>query len=97
MGGAKRMMEDHEAKLQVAMGIAIQAGVLEQCEFHEDCVFEGSGDLEAAYRLGNSQYSAGELEGTFESRHEMTDLIKEVIEDHPAEECPSCAKIRDED
>ena len=32
----------------------------------------------------------------FDDRREMTDTIKKVV-DHPVEECPSCAKIRDED
>jgi hypothetical protein len=97
MGVAKREMEDHEAKFGAALDIAIQAGVLEQCEFHDGCIFELSGDLDAAYKLGNSRFTAGKLNGTFASRREMTDLIKEAVESNSADECPSCAKVRDED
>jgi hypothetical protein len=93
MGGYKRMMEDAEAKRAAAIEIAIEAGALKRCEYHDD-VYEGSRDFEAAYRLGNTKFSRGEA-GAFENRREMTDYIKEVIEDHPAEECPSCEHIRD--
>ena len=96
MGGIKRMMEEHAAQRDVAIGIALECGVLKICEFH-DTIYEGSCDFEAAYKLGNAKFTAGKLEGVFEARREMTDIIKEVIEDHSAEECPSCAKIRDED
>ncbi len=97
MGGTKRMMEDHEQQCGAAIGIALQAGVLERCKFHDDAVFEGAADITEAYKLGNAKFSKGELEGIFDDRKEMTDVIKEVVEDHPAEECPFCAKVRDED
>ena len=74
MGGAKRMMEENESKRAVALEIALEAGVLEQCEFHEDCIFEGGEEIEAAYKLGNSKMSKGDLGDVFESRREMTDL-----------------------
>lgn len=96
MGGAKRMMDQNEAQRDVAIGIALECGALRSCEIHET-VYEGSRDFEAAYKLGNTKFTADKLEGVFKTRRKMTDVIKEVIEDHPAEECPSCAKIRDED
>ena len=75
----------------------MEAGVLEQCEYHDDAIFEGSEDITATYKLGNTKFTSGELSGTFDDRREMTDIIKEVVEDHPAKECPFCAKIGDED
>ena len=96
MGLAKRELEEHEAKCQVALGIAIEAGVLESCEYHDDTLLEGSSDIEEAYKLGNSKWSKGELSGIFESRREMTDIIKSVVEERWAGECPSCAKWRDD-
>ncbi len=96
MGGAKRMMEENEAKRGIALQIALEAGVLEQCEFHDDCIYEGGEEIESAYKLANHKVSHGELEGVFENRREMTDIIKDVVEDHAAEECYACAKNRDE-
>ncbi|MEN3111145.1 hypothetical protein ACFONG_04715 [Uliginosibacterium paludis] len=90
------MMEDDEEKRGIAIQIALEAGVLEQCEFHEDCLFEGGEEIEAAYKLGNFKISNGEYGDVFESRREMTDLIKEVVQDNSAEECYSCAKNRDD-
>lgn len=97
MGGAKRMMEDHEAKKMVAIRIAMAAGVLDTCEFHADCILEGGEEIESAYKLGNSEFTAGKLEGTFDSRLEMTDTIKEVVEENSADECYICARHRDRD
>lgn len=94
MGGAKRMMERNETLRGIAIGIALEAGALRSCE-HHDCVFEGLNDIEGAYKLANSKFSAGLLQ-EFESRREMTDCIKAVVEDHPASECPRCADLRDE-
>jgi hypothetical protein len=53
-------------------------------------------DLERACKLGNQKFTAGELKGEFKSRREMTDLIKEVIDDHVGTECPSCASAMNE-
>jgi len=96
MGVMKRMMEDHEAKWETGIWTALEAGVLGQCQFHDDAIYEGSEDITEAYKLGNAKFTSGELSGVFDNRREMTDTIKEVV-DHPAEECPFCAKFRDED
>jgi hypothetical protein len=96
MSFAKRLMERHDEQRSAAMRIALQAGALKRCEFHEDCVFEGDHDIEGAYRLGNSMFSRGELREIVDSRKEMTDCIKDVVEDHRGDECPRCAKFRDE-
>jgi hypothetical protein len=96
MGGVKRMMEEEEGKHGVAMHIALEANVLEQCEFHDDCIYAGSEEIESAYKLGNYKLSHGEFDGVFEDRREMTDIIKEVVEDHQGDECFACAKNRDE-
>ena len=91
MGIAKRMMEENEQQLGVAINIAVEADVLAQCEFHNDVFFEGSEDITEAYKLGNAKFSRGELEGDFDDRTQMTDLIKEVVEENCADECHSCA------
>lgn len=91
MGGTKRLLEEHEQKLAVATRIAIEAKTLELCEAH-GIAYEGTGDAEASYRLGNYKFSNGQLGDSFDNRREMTDYIKRAVEDHPAEECPICAK-----
>lgn len=98
MGYTKRMMEEEEQRRGIALGIAIEAGVISRCEFHEDCTFDGGADVEDAYRLGNSKYSRGELGDYFKNRRHLTDTIKDVVEDNNGvDECQICARIRDED
>lgn len=96
MGIAKRMMEEHEAKRSAAIRIALAAGVLQQCEYHDDCIFEGDEEIESAYKLANHQFSHGEHVDVFKDRKEMTDIIKEVVSDQLGDECPSCARVREE-
>ena len=95
MGVAKRIQEDYEQQRSRAIDIAVESNVLEQCEFHDDTVFEGSKDITEAYKLGNAKFSRGDLDGDFDDRTQMTDLIKEVVEENCADECPSCAHYRD--
>jgi hypothetical protein len=77
---------------ETALGILLQAGVLNVCAIHEDTVIEGSGDLEAAYKLGNVKFKAGELQGIFDSRREMTDCIQLVYEENADGECNQCTR-----
>ncbi len=95
MGGTKRMMERHESICGVARGIALEAGALARRPYH-DCIFEGQNDVEGAYKLGNYKFSAGSLAGIFENRREMTDCLKQVVEEVWGDECPRCAELRDE-
>lgn len=92
MGGNKRLLEEDEAKRYAAVQFAIELGVLERCEYHDDVVFEGSGDLDAAYRAAAASYKRGE-HSIFASQREFTDYIKLVVRDHPADECPSCDRL----
>jgi thermostable 8-oxoguanine DNA glycosylase len=96
MSMVKRHMEQVEARRERATAIAIKAGVLKVCEFHEDVVYETGEDVVEAYKRGNARYDKDSLGKIFESRTDMTDYIKEVVEE-AADECWSCAKLRDED
>ena len=70
MGQAKKeMMRREELHLQ-ATEIAVDAGVLRRCEWHEDVVLDTGGDPSDAYRLGNARFSRGEA-GDFRSRREQ--------------------------
>ncbi|MGV6810474.1 MAG: hypothetical protein ACWA5U_11440 [bacterium] len=95
MGRAKQVLEKSETQRQYALQIALEAGVLTSCEFHEDAILGGQAEIERAYKLGNSKFSSGELSGVFSSRTEMTDLIKDVVSTNFADGCYSCAKWRD--
>ncbi len=92
MGHAKRLLEANEAKRRTAMSIAITAGVVKRCEFHENCLFMGGADPESAYKLGNSKFTKNELRDVFDSRQEMTDSIKSAIEEIGLDECARCSK-----
>jgi hypothetical protein len=92
MSQAKRLLEAQEGKQRAAMGIAIAAGVIRRCEFHDDCLFMGNADKESAYKLGNYRFSKNELEDVFETRNEMNDAIKGAIEEIGLEECYRCNK-----
>ena len=96
MGQAKKHMEQMEDKRNLAISIAVEAGALEECDRHPGTFTEGGSDVEDAYKLGNLKVSSGELEGAFDSRREMTDLIKEVVDELSGGECYSCARNRDE-
>ncbi len=96
MGQAKRELERIEERRGKATGIAIKAGVLQVCQFHEDVVYETGEDIVGAYKLGNARYDKDSLGKIFLSRTDMTDHIKHVVEE-AAMECWSCAKNREDD
>lgn len=91
MGGAKRLMEEHEALVQHGASICLKVGALKSCPVHGDC-FDGNGDLEAAYRYANAMITQGNItlsEGV--SRRNFSDAIKEAYEGHAGiDYCPSC-------
>jgi hypothetical protein len=88
-----RMTETHEGKRALAVEIALEAGVLAYCGCH-DSVFRGSKAVENACRLAQTEFSY--LHGVFRSPDELREIITEVIQDHDADECPACRKIRNE-
>lgn len=94
MSLTKRLIEKKEEQYRASVGIALQAGVLQACEYHSDVIFDGKHDIEEAYKLGNHKFSKGEMAGIFESRKEMTDSIKHVVADNNGlDGCWSCAKM----
>lgn len=91
MGQAKRMLEEQQERNSAATRIAIEAGVLKRCPYH-DIVFDVlNGDNTPAYKLGNHQFSEGRLDGMFESRRQMTDAIDEAVTE-AGMECSQCNK-----
>lgn len=95
MSAATDAMLHAEAQRQETIEIAIKAGVLERCEIHEEVYDPLNGDYSPAYKLGNYRLSHGLLSVSFTSSRELTDTIKDAIEDSPME-CGYCAKWRDD-
>ena len=97
MGEAKRLQEKEEAKQQIALQMAIEAGVIARCPVHDDFTFKGSKDIQEAYKLGNAKFNKSELKELFKTRREMTDLIKDVVEDNIfPDECYYCSNLPDD-
>lgn len=95
MGFAKRQMQLEQDQWVIAQEIAVEAGVLERCEYHGEVFDAQAGDNTPAYIRGNRLFSSGELNGVFSDRRDMTDTIKAVVEDS-AMECGYCVKMRSE-
>ena len=95
MSFAKRQLELEQSQWITAREIAVESGVLEHCEYHDEVYDALAGDNTPAYMLGNRLFSEGKLNGIFSDRREMTDTIKAAVEDS-AMECGYCAKMRTE-
>ncbi|GAB7527938.1 hypothetical protein PS3A_03440 [Pseudomonas sp. 3A(2025)] len=96
MGGAKRLMEEQENQHNVAIGIAIDAGALEECEYHEGTYLAGSDDVEEAVELGREKFASGDLAGIFASVAEVDEAIRNAVIENGADECYSCDRHRDD-
>ena len=96
MGGAKRMLDDHEDKEAVAADIALQAKVLQRCAMHETLMYDGA-DPEPAYRLGNALITQNDPRVAVfgGQRRELTDYIKELTEEY-GDTCYACDRIMDD-
>jgi hypothetical protein len=96
MGGAKRMLDEHEDKEAVAIAIALQAKLLQQCPVHETLMYDGE-DPEPAYRLANALITQNDpLVAVFgRQRRELTDYIKELIEEY-GDTCYACDQVMDD-
>lgn len=95
MGRAKAEMMRLDDMRGPATAAALKAKAVRQCELHDDMILEvGDSDADRlAYAIGTNMVKAGEVDGT---RQEFLDSIKAVI-DEAMEECPLCARYRDED
>jgi hypothetical protein len=86
------LLGDAEAQRDAAVGIAIEAGVLQVCPIHDDGIFTGTKDIEDAYKLGSARFKAGDadLKGLFSNQKELTDCIQEVVINWEGDTCGSC-------
>jgi Bacteriophage lambda ea8.5-related domain len=90
VGRAKDQWIHEQDLYQAALGVLVEAGTLQECEYHEGIFFQGSGDLTAAYKLANYQISK---EGGAEpgERRDLTDAIKKAYgENSFSDRCERC-------
>ncbi|MHC1750923.1 hypothetical protein [Humidesulfovibrio sp.] len=93
-----RMVEYEEQKEGAAISIALQAGVLNRCEFHQECLFKGESEILDAYKLGSAMFARGAFKDLFDSQRDVTDMIDKVVaENNLDDECSECAWRRDKD
>jgi hypothetical protein len=95
MGMAKKEMMRLQELEAHAMGVLVQAKAVEECPIH-DGMFINQDDPDAvkhAYAIGTNLVKAGSVDGT---REEFLGSIKSALES-AGDECPICAKNRDED
>ena len=84
-------MADLSAEAEI---VALQAKAIKHCNWHEDISLDQE-DPDAnkhAYALGTIRWNKGDMGCT---REEFMQAIKDTIE-MSGDECPRCAKIRDE-
>jgi len=94
MSGAKEMMARDENKRFRAHQIALKAGVLTTCKYHDDDVIVNEDkELVEAFKLGNARFDKDSLGKVFDDRRDMTDYIKEAVENANTD-CYPCAKMR---
>lgn len=98
MGFVKRLLEDEDSRFGAAQRIAIDAGVLSQCEVCDAVVDLHPGDYKAAYELGVSLLDQGNelLTKIFEGdRFLLRDTIRSAIDN--ADTICHCERVLDED
>jgi hypothetical protein len=99
MGITKRHLEEQEFMQSQALTVLMRVDAIEQCDFHDGCYFEGSGDVADAYPVANAMINRGEIElPDGMSRSEFSQLIKDTFEEYYVlDECSYCAHVRERD
>ena len=90
---AQRLVEWGENRREVAIDIAIRAGVLTRCATHKNLAYDGR-DLRPAYKLANDLISRCDAAvAVFDGeRRELEDQIKSLAEEFRGP-CGICAKV----
>jgi hypothetical protein len=83
-------MEACLLQAEVAKQIAIDAGALAVCTYH-DIAYDNGGEIESAYKLANARYTAGKYDDVSGDRREMTDAIQHAVGES-ADSCWRCDK-----
>jgi len=98
MGSQKRLLEEEEQKIDIAIGIAVEVGAVKACRFHDGFLFAGHINFTDAYKVAARNNKRGDYGDLFESQKELTDIIKEVAEDNSYEsKCARCVELIERD
>jgi hypothetical protein len=97
MGHPKNEMMHRQGLENIAMGVLARAKAVKECEIHEGSgIYIDRKDPDAinmAYGIGTKMVKEGQVDGT---REEFMRAIKTALEENTVDECPICAKLRDE-
>lgn len=93
MSKTKRKTEETCNKRQLALNIALEAGALTRCKRHPECVFEGDKPDATAYQLAQRRFVKDGLSEIFRDEQELIDLIRQIIDENPGEECSRCLAL----
>ena len=91
----KDLMLEAEERAAIAEDIAVEAGTLKRCPWHE-LAYQDDWDMDRLYRIAARRFKRGDIPGRFYSQRDLSDALKAVVEDAPLD-CPRCEKLRDED
>lgn len=90
MGRAKAEMMRLDSLWSQAVGVAVKAGAVKECQAHE-AIYVSQSDPEAesrAYAIGTNMVKSGQIDGT---REEFIEAIQNALAD-AGDECTICAK-----
>jgi hypothetical protein len=81
-------MEEQEAIRQQALEVCIEAGAIDECEYHEGIYFSGDEEVQEAYKVANAKITKGQIGLPKRmSRRDFTDLIKGAYDENAASYC----------
>ena len=80
-----------EGLVDEATDIAREAGALKECELHRNILVNQFTDDSEVYKYANAKFTAGET--GFATRRDLTDTIKELIDEASVDGCPECQRM----
>lgn len=94
MGSVKNSQMDHDRKVQVAIGLCISLGAIEECEIHEGEYIDTLEYMDYAELSKEIIQQNAAAANEFEDMEDMNRCVEEAMHSS-GEECGYCAKNRD--
>ena len=88
-------MLEAQAREAIAEDIAVEAGILKRCPWHE-IAYQDDWDMGRLYRIAGRRFKQEDIPRPFYSQKDLNDALKSVVDDAPLD-CPRCEKLRNED
>jgi hypothetical protein len=95
MGMKTDLMLEAEAREAIAEDIAVEAGILKRCPWHEIAYLDDR-DMGRLYKIAAKRFKEGDIPRPFYSQKDIKDALKSVVDDAPLD-CPRCEKLRTDD